>query len=336
MYNTYYGLTAKPFQLNPDPGFYFGSKGHSRAMAYLDYGLSQEEGFIVITGEVGAGKTTLVRSLCRKLSADRIMVAHIANTALDGTDMLRMAAAAFDLPFENISKAALLLRLELFARECAGTGKRILLIVDEAQNLSRQALEELRMLSNMHSSDKPVLQTFLLGQPEFRATLMGEDMKQLRQRVIATYHLGPLDAADSRAYIEHRLATVRWQQDPSISDDAFDAIHAYTQGIPRRINTFCDRLFLMGYLEELHAFGAPEVAKVIADIEQELGEPPDPEPKPGMAQADVTDPAPQPEMQKIDEIEASVSRMESSVTMLLETLRKLVSSPLKNASSKNP
>lgn len=333
MYNTYYGLTAKPFQLNPDPSFYFGSKGHSRAMAYLDYGLSQEDGFIVITGEVGAGKTTLVRSLCRKLTADRIVVGHIVNTALDGADILRMVAAAFSLPFENISKAALLLRLDLFAKECARTGKRILLIVDEAQNLSRQALEELRMLSNMQLSDKPILQTFLLGQPEFRVTLMSEEMKQLRQRVIATYHLGRLDAADSRAYIEHRLATVRWQKDPSISDDAFDTIHEYTQGIPRKINTFCDRLFLMGYLEELHAFGSDEVARVIADIDQEFGASQVPKPKLDMVLPTASDDALRPE---IEEIEERVSRMESSVTTLLDTLRKLISSPLKSISSKNP
>lgn len=331
MYNTYYGLTAKPFQLNPDPNFYFGSKGHNRAMAYLEYGLSQEDGFIVITGEVGAGKTTLLRSLCRKLQAEKIVVAQIINTALDSVDILRMVAASLDLPFENISKAALLLRLEMYARECTQQGKRILLIVDEAQNLSRHALEELRMLSNMQSSDKPLLQTFLLGQPEFRAILMGEDMKQLRQRVIATYHLGPMDEAESRAYIEHRLITAGWQGDPCISDDAFDVIYEYTQGIPRKINTFCDRMFLMGYLEELHAFGAQEVGKVMADIDEEFAESPKTASEQGDAPPDLV-----PTSSDMEAIERRVSRMESSVATLVDALRKMISTPLKSVSSKNP
>ncbi|MGE5652245.1 XrtA/PEP-CTERM system-associated ATPase [Noviherbaspirillum sp. UKPF54] len=331
MYNTYYGLTAKPFQLNPDPNFYFGSKGHSRAMAYLEYGLSQEDGFIVITGEVGAGKTTLVRNLCRRLQSEKIVVAQIVNTALDAADILRMAAASLDLPFENVSKAALLLRLEMFARDCAKQGKRILLIVDEAQNLSHHALEELRMLSNMQSYDQPLLQTFLLGQPEFRAILMSEGMKQLRQRVIATYHLGPLDEDDSRAYIEHRLSTAGWQGDPCISDDAFDAIYGYTQGIPRKINTFCDRMFLMGYLEELHAFGTREVDKVMADIDEEFAAPPSTEVGTDHTIAELT-----PASSDIDAIERRVSRMESSVTTLVDALRKMISAPLKSVSSKNP
>ena len=171
MYETYYGLSAKPFQLRPDPHFFFGSKGHKRAMAYLEYGLSQGEGFIVITGEVGAGKTTLVRNLLNKIPTDQIVAAHIVNTSLDPEDTLRMVVSSFGLPYEGASKAELLNRLEQFLRTVDRQGKRALLVIDEAQNLNARTVEELRMLSNFQTDDRSLLQTFLLGQPEFRATI---------------------------------------------------------------------------------------------------------------------------------------------------------------------
>ena len=270
MYESYYGLTAKPFQLKPDPRFFFGSRNHKRAMAYLQYGLSQGEGFIVITGEVGAGKTTLVRNMFQELDSEKIVAAQIVNTHLSSEDTLKMVASAFGIPLEDASKAVLLTRIEKFLRSCDEQGKRALLVVDEAQNLNSQTIEELRMLSNFQTNDNCLLQTFLLGQPEFRKTLMSPDMLQLRQRVIATYHLGPMDADETRTYIEHRLHTVGWNADPKLHDDAFSAIHEYTGGIPRKINTLCDRLFLMGYLEEIHSFDRTHVESVIKDIQQEF------------------------------------------------------------------
>lgn len=270
MYESYYHLTAKPFQLKPDPKFFFGSRNHKRAMAYLQYGLSQGEGFIVITGEVGAGKTTLVRNLFRDLDIAEIIAAQIVNTHLSSEDTLKMVAAAFGVPFEDGSKAVLLTRIEQFLRACDQQGKRALLVVDEAQNLSSQTVEELRMLSNFQTNDNSLLQIFLLGQPEFRKTLLGADMLQLRQRVIASYHLGPMGIDETRTYIEHRLHMVGWRNDPSLSDDAYSKIHEFTGGIPRKINTLCDRLFLMGYLEEIHAFDKSHVNTVIQDVQQEF------------------------------------------------------------------
>jgi putative secretion ATPase (PEP-CTERM system associated) len=270
MYETYYGLSAKPFQLRPDPHFYFGSKGHKRAMAYLEYGLSQGEGFIVITGEVGAGKTTLVRNLFNRLPSDQIVAAHIVNTHVNADDALRMVAAAFGLPADGATKGELLTRIEQFLRQADRQGKRALLVIDEAQNLNMATVEELRMLSNFQTDERCLLQTFLLGQPEFRATLHRPGMQQLRQRVIASYHLGPMDAQETRAYIEHRLQTVGWRGDPVFSDDAHAAIYAYSGGIPRKTNTLCDRILLMGYLEELHAIGAAEVDIVVRDIREEF------------------------------------------------------------------
>lgn len=268
MYETYYHLQAKPFQLSPDPRFFYSSRGHRRAMAYLVYGLHQGEGFIIITGEIGTGKTLLANTLARNLAGANLVLAQIVNTRLQPDDIVRMVAAAFNLPQDN-SKAVLLNRIEQFLLSSHKQGKRALLVVDEAQNLPAASVEELRMLSNYISAAKPLLQTFLLGQPEFRKTLQGPEMEQLRQRVIASCHLGPLDRAETEAYIVHRLQTVGWRGDPSFSGDAFAAIHQFTGGIPRKINILCDRLLLLGRLDEKHAFTGEEVAQVIKELPQE-------------------------------------------------------------------
>ncbi len=270
MYEDYYRLSAKPFQLNPDPRFFFGSKGHKRAMAYLDYGLSLGEGFIVITGEVGAGKTTLVRNLFRQLDSQNLVAAQLVSTQLDAEDTLRSVAASFGLQHEGLTKSALLKNLEDFLGAATRQGKRALLVVDEAQNLTARAVEELRMLSNFQNNERSLIQTFLLGQPEFRGILQSPDMQQLRQRVVASYHLGPLDSDETRGYIEHRLRTVGWQGNPSFDAEAFAATHRFTGGIPRRINTFCDRLLLFGFLEEKSHFSEDEVNEVIADLRNEV------------------------------------------------------------------
>jgi len=270
MYDTYYHFTAKPFQLSPDPRFFYGSKGHKRAMAYLEYGLSLGEGFIVITGDVGAGKTTLVRNLFKQMEEENIIAAQLVSTQLDADDTLRSVAASLGLEHEGISKSALLKNLQDFLTAASRQSKRVLLVVDEAQNLTPRAVEELRMLSNFQNDDRSLIQTFLLGQPEFRGILQSVDMQQLRQRVIASYHLGPMDADETRGYIEHRLNLVGWKGLPGFSDDAFLAIHRFTGGIPRRINTFCDRLMLFGYLEEKTHFGDDEISEVIEDLRHEV------------------------------------------------------------------
>jgi general secretion pathway protein A len=270
MYEAFYKLRAKPFALNPDPRFFFGSKGHKRAMAYLEYGLSLAEGFIVITGEIGAGKTMLVRNLFKKLEHENVVAAQLVSTQLDADDTLRSVAVAFGLEQEGLNKATLLKKLESYLLSVMKQGKRALLVVDEAQNLTPRAVEELRMLSNFQSGDRPLLQSFLLGQPEFRATLQSEEMQQLKQRVIASYHLGAMDASETRAYIQHRLDLVGWQGDPSISDVAYSSIHEYSGGIPRRINTLADRLLLFGFLSEKHEFDRGDVQEVIDDLGQEI------------------------------------------------------------------
>ncbi len=269
MYESFYKLSAKPFQLSPDPKFFFGSQGHKRAMSYLRYGLTQGEGFIVITGGVGTGKTTLVRTLFESLAKENIIAAQLVNTHLEADDTLRMVAAAFGLAHEGASKAAILKNLETFLMARSREGKRVLLVVDEAQNLPVESLEELRMLSNFQAGGRSLIQSFLLGQNEFRDTLQSDRLEQLRQRIIAAYHLEPLNADESREYIEHRMQLVGWANDPEISAESHQLIFAQTGGVPRRINTFCDRLMLFGYLEELHVLEPKHIQEVANELKQE-------------------------------------------------------------------
>jgi putative secretion ATPase (PEP-CTERM system associated) len=275
MYESFYGLRGKPFQLNPDPSFFYASRGHKRALAYLEYGLHQNEGFIVITGEVGAGKTTLVKSLLQKLDSEKVVAAQLSSTNLDAEDMLRMISAAFGIPSKPMDKAEILLGLEMFLVSLTAVGKRALLVVDEAQNLTQRAVEELRMLSNFQLGEHALLQSFLVGQPELRETMQSPEMRQLRQRVIASYHLGPMDPEETRGYIEHRLGLVGWKNNPKIDASAFQAIFETTDGIPRRINTFCDRLLLSGFLNGKLALTMQDVREVAEELKQEApAEPP--------------------------------------------------------------
>jgi len=277
MYESFYQLTDKPFPLRPDPRFFFASSCHKRAMSYLQYGIEQGEGFIVITGDIGTGKTTLVQNLFKHLHRDNLLVAQLVTTQLQSEDLLRMVAASFDLEYEGMSKAALLRQFGKFLEKNAWDGKRVLLVVDEVQNIPLESLEELRMLSNFQVANTSVMQTFLLGQKEFNATLNSRSMEQLRQRVIASYQLKSLTLDEVRHYIEHRLSLVGWQGNPSFSSESFDMIHAYTAGVPRRINIFCDRILLYGFLEALNAIDHMVVRAVIDELQEEIACRQDPE-----------------------------------------------------------
>jgi general secretion pathway protein A len=273
MYESFYGLASKPFQLNPDPSFYFGSKQHRRATAYLEYGMHQNEGFIVITGEVGAGKTTIVRGLLDSLDSEKVVAAHLVSTQLDADDTLRLVGAAFGVRTKDVAKSDVLMALEAFLYNFTLKGKRCVLIVDEAQNLTPRAVEELRMLSNFQYGNHALLQSFLVGQPEFRDMLQSPHMQQLRQRVIASCHIGPMDAEETRGYIEHRLTCAGWKSNPVIGDDAHEAIFKASGGVPRRINLLCDRLLLFGFLAGKSRYGADEVNEVAKEIYDETAAP---------------------------------------------------------------
>ena len=270
MYAEFYGLEGKPFQLTPDPRFYFDSSTHHKAMAYLTYGLSQGEGFIIITGEIGAGKTTLVGHLLNELDKDKFVAAKIVTTNLEADDILKMVAVGFGLDVTGKDKSVLLRDIESFLRQNHMQGRRALLLIDEVQNLPTKALEELRMLSNFQEGDRALLQSFLVGQPEFRDKwAFDPDLEQLRQRVIATHHLQAMTYDETREYVEHRLSLVGWKNDPSFTDGAFMKIYEYTQGVPRRLNTLCSRILLFGAIEEIHEIDEKVVGDVVADMEQE-------------------------------------------------------------------
>ncbi|MEO8564918.1 MAG: XrtA/PEP-CTERM system-associated ATPase [Betaproteobacteria bacterium] len=330
MYESFFGLTGKPFQLNPDPSFYFGSRGHKRAFAYLEYGLYQSEGFIVITGEIGAGKTTIVRSLLEQLDREKVVAVQLVSTQLDADDMLRAVGTAFGIPVKSVDKAMLLASLEAFLCQLAVEKKRALLIVDEAQNLSPRAVEELRMLSNFQLGDQALLQSFLVGQPELRTMMQSEQMQQLRQRVIASYHLGPLDKAETRGYIEHRLKHVDWKDDPKFDPACFDLIHTLTGGIPRRINTLCNRLLLAAFLAERHVLEPADVQAIAREIRDELG--PD-APLSMMSVVDGDTPPGSPLMARLeagrlhahfDNVEERIDRLEKTVAAAVDLLHRLL------------
>ena len=271
MFTDFYGFEGKPFQLTPDPSFYFDSATHHKAMAYLTYGLSQGEGFIIVTGEIGAGKTTLVARLLDELDTDQYVAAKIVTTHIDADDILRMVAAGFGLDIISKDKAVLLNEIEGFLRKNHQKGKRCLLIIDEVQNLPIAALEELRMLSNFQEGQHALLQSFLVGQPEFRDKwAFAPELEQLRQRVIATHHLQSMTDEETQEYILHRLKVVGWTNRPLFTEEAFKAIYQFTNGVPRKLNTLCSRILLFGAIDELTTINEKTVFNVIEDMEHDI------------------------------------------------------------------
>ncbi|MEM1142047.1 MAG: AAA family ATPase [Pseudomonadota bacterium] len=269
MYDLFYGFSEEPFRLSPDHSFAFQHRSYKRARAYMAYAFMRAEGFVMVTGRPGTGKTTLVGAVLEDLSSERAAIAQLVTSQLEADDLLRMVAYEFGVDLAIRDKGTLLQSLARSFQRWEREGKRSLLIVDEAQALTKPAMEELRMLTNLQQQGKPLLQIFLLGQPELRELVLLPELEQVHQRIVAACHLSSLEADETEAYIRHRLETVGWRGDPAISESVYPLIFKFSEGVPRRINLICSRLFLHGGVEELHRLGVGDLREVVKELQAE-------------------------------------------------------------------
>ena len=269
MYETFYGLREEPFRLSPDSRLCFMHPSYKKAKAYMQYALQRREGFVMVTGRPGTGKTTLINDLTTQLSSQGNLHAALTSTQIQADDLLRLAVLKFGLNGDTEHKAELIHRLETFLYRLHREGRRPLLIIDEAQDLAQNALEELRLLTNLQKDNQPLLQIFLVGQEELRQTVLLPGLEQLHQRIVAACHLTPLTPEATEEYIKHRLERVGWQNDPILADEIYQPIHSASLGIPRIVNQICSRLMLHGMVEEKHQLGLDDIREVIDSLNEE-------------------------------------------------------------------
>jgi len=266
MYTEFYGLREKPFSLSPDPRFLFLSDSHREALAHLLYGIEQGEGFIAITGEVGTGKTTLCRTLLQRLEPGS-EVAFLFNPQLSGLELLQAIDAEFGLDTQGKTRRELMDQLNRFLLTKRQEGRRVLLLIDEAQNLDREALEQVRLLSNLETDTAKLIQIILIAQPELDAMLESPELRQLRQRINVRWRLRPLSASETRDYVRHRLRVAAGGPREIFTDLALREIHRRSGGVPRIINRLCDRALLAGYAEQAKEIGLGTVAEVQRELD---------------------------------------------------------------------
>ena len=264
-YREHFNLTEQPFRLTPDPDFLYWSKQHARAKAYMESTIWLADGFVVITGEIGSGKTTLLQSFLTELD-DNIVYAVVSQTQLTPTQFLQAVLTEFGFKPFNKRKVELLDMLNMFLIEQYSNGKKVVLIVDEAQNLTRKVLEEIRLMSGIETHKEKVLRIILAGQPELKETLDTPNLKQLVQRVRLRFHIGPLDSREMREYIHHRLAVAGREDKALFSDDTFDIIHRYAGGVPRLINTLCDTALLCAFADEKDTVDSDDIMAAVAEL----------------------------------------------------------------------
>ena len=267
---SFYGLKRDPFLLTADRRFSFSHDQFARAFAYLKYAVYREEGFIMVTGRPGTGKTTLISEVLHELDERKVVTAVLVTSMLAAHDLLHMVASSFGLNItDSATKSSLLLQIESFLLRNHQEGKRAILVVDEAQDLGKDAIEELRLLSNLVRNEKPLLQIFLLGQDELQELVSMPELEQLRQRIIASARLGALNEIEVISYVTHRLEIAGWTGDPAVSREALKLVCHYSEGIPRKINLICNRLLLHGYVEDKHRLGRKELKAIIDELVQE-------------------------------------------------------------------
>ncbi len=264
MYEAFFGLTRKPFELVPNPKFMFLSRSHRKAISYLKYGMRERAGFILLTGEVGSGKTTIIRDLIAGMDSD-VVLAMVFNTKVTTKQILAMINEDFGLPIAGRDKIALLRELNDFLLEQHAQGKRPVVIVDEAQNLSPAALEEIRLLSNLEATDAKLLQIILVGQPELKEIIARHELRQLRQRISVHCHLDPLTREETEDYVLHRLELAGNRSAVIWGEGCFDVLFKYSHGIPRLINVFCDFILLAAHVEGTRTLDLALVEEVIGD-----------------------------------------------------------------------
>jgi general secretion pathway protein A len=269
MYEEYYSFREEPFRLSPDSRLCFMHPSYKKAKAYMQYALNRQEGFVMVTGRPGTGKTTLISDITNELTRQGNLFAALTSTQIKADDLLRLIVLKFGLDGTTEHKALLISRLESFLQRVHMEGRRPLLIVDEAQDLSRDALEELRLLTNLQQENQPLIQIFLVGQEELRQTVLGAGLEQLHQRIVAACHLTPLTRDCVEAYIKHRLNHVGWNSNPELSDEIYTPIFVHSLGIPRIVNQICSRLLLHGMVEEKHQLGLKDVMEVIDSLNEE-------------------------------------------------------------------
>lgn len=268
MYEKFFELEKKPFELVPNPEFLFLSKSHKKAIVYLDYGLKEHAGFILVTGEVGSGKTTIVRKLLKNLD-DTVTLSKVFNTKVTSEQLIAMVNDDFGLDTAHKDKITLLRELTDFLIDQHAAGRWPTLIIDEAQNLSGELLEEVRMLSNLETDTSKLLQIILVGQPELRKTLAQPELRQLRQRISISCHLMPLSRQETEDYIFHRLEIAGNRNAVSFDEGSIDIIYSFSRGIPRLVNIICDFLMLSAFAEETRRMTRELVQEVIGEIEIE-------------------------------------------------------------------
>ena len=269
VYLEYYGLKEPPFTITPNPRFLFLSPKHREAFNHLLYGIREGKGFVQLTGEVGAGKTTLCRAMLEQLG-ENYSTALILNPVLDADQLIKAVAMEFGLDVHGLDRLETIAAINCFLLHEVEQGREAVLIIDEAQDLSPVLLEQIRLLSNLETDARKLLQIVLMGQPELRDRLNKHGLRQLRQRITVRYHLGPLKLAEVAEYVRHRIIVAGGQSGPTFTRAAIWRVYCYSKGIPRLVNAVCDKCLLAGYVQQRDRIGYRLVGQAIAELEGKL------------------------------------------------------------------